>query len=35
MRQREIYFDAVKALLILLVVCCHAVEIGSRSTDLG
>ena len=33
--QRERYFDAVKAVLILLVVYCHAVEIGACGTEWG
>lgn len=33
MRQREFYFDAAKAVLMLLVVCLHAIEIGSRGTE--
>ena len=35
MKQREFYFDAIKATLIFSVVCCHAVEIGSCGTDGG
>ena len=35
MKKRNHYFDAVKAVLILLVVCAHAIEIGLRGTDGG
>lgn len=35
MNRRVFYFDAVKAVLILLVVCCHAIEIGAYGDGWG